>query len=96
MVRAILREAGVKLGTSSRKAFADWVRALAGHDPMALIEPLLSILAAMSEQLAHLTKRRGMAKARVAVARKPAVILYRMWRDGTVFRFGRQPNPAAA
>jgi hypothetical protein len=39
-------------------------------------------------------KRRGMSRARVAVARKLAVILHRMWRDEADFRFG--PDPAAA
>ena len=34
---------------------------------------------------------RGMAPARVAVARKLAVVLHRMWRDETEFRFGKQP-----
>lgn len=33
-------------------------------------------------------KRRGMARARVAVARKLSVILHRMWCDGTDFCFG--------
>jgi len=42
-------------------------------------------------------KRRGMARARVAVARKLAVILHRMWADGSEFRWGRQAaTPAAA
>ena len=41
-------------------------------------------------------KRRGMARARVAVARKPAVILHRMWADGTEFRWGKQAAPSAA
>jgi transposase len=40
-------------------------------------------------------KRRGMARARVALARKLAVILHRMWSDGSEFRWGR-PNPAPA
>ena len=59
VVRAILREAGVKLGTPSRKAFAGKVRELVGTDPavIPLVEPLLSILATMLEQLAHLTKQ---------------------------------------
>jgi transposase len=59
VVRPILREAGIKLGTPSRKAYAGRVRDLAGDDPsvMPLIEPLLSILATMLEQLAHLTKQ---------------------------------------
>ena len=203
VVRALLREVGIKLGTPSRKAFAVRVRELAGDDPtvMPLVEPLLSILATMLEQLAHLTKRvlditrqddvcrqlmstpgvgpitalafratidhpnrfrrsrdvgahlgltparyqsgetdiqgkvsrcgdelartalyeaahtllirsqkwsslrvwglniakrRGMAKARVAVARKLAVILHSMWRDGTAFRFGKQPELVTA
>jgi len=42
-------------------------------------------------------KRRGMACARVAVARKLAVILHRMWADGSEFRWGRQAAaPAVA
>jgi transposase len=205
VVRAVLREVGLKLGTPSRAAFADRVRDLAGGDPqvMPLVEPLLTILATMLDQLAHLTqqvlsiarqeavcrrlmsvpgvgpitalafratidrpdrfrrsrdvgahlgltparyqsgetdiqgqisrcgdelartalyeaahtllvrsrkwsalrawglkiaKHRGMARARVAVARKLSVILHRMWSDATEFRFGKQPhsNEAAA
>lgn len=38
----------------------------------------------------NVTKRRGMAIARVAVARKLAVILHRMWSDATGFRFGKE------
>ena len=46
----------------------------------------------------QVAKRRGMARARVAVARKLAVILHRMWGDGSEFRWGKQPatNAAAA
>src|SRR6202795_4605185 len=43
-----------------------------------------------------IAKRRGMARARVAVARKLAVILHRMWSDKTTFRFGKDPCAAAA
>lgn len=43
-----------------------------------------------------LAKRRGMNRARVAVARKLAIILYAMWRDGTAFRWAAAPAPAAA
>ena len=35
----------------------------------------------------RIAKRTGMKKARVAVARKLAVILHRMWRDGTEFQW---------
>ena len=202
VVRAILREAGVKLGTPSRAAFRGRVRELAGSDVtlQPLVEPLLAILATMLDQLARLTKQvidivrgekvcrrlmsvpgvgpitalafratidrperfrrsrdvgahlgltparyqsgetdiqgrvsrcgdelartalyeaahtllvrskkwsslrawgmkvakhRGMARARVAVARKLAVILHRMWSDQTEFRFGKEPGVGA-
>lgn len=203
VVRAILREAGLKLGTPSRSAFADQVRELARSDAAvrSLVEPLLAILATMLSELARLTrqvheiarkeeicqrlmgvpgvgpitalafratidqperfarsravgahlgltparyqsgdtdiqgkisrcgdelartalyeaahsllvrsskwsslrawgmnvaKRRGMARARVAVARKLAVILHRMWVDATTFRYGKEPTSVAA
>ena len=41
-------------------------------------------------------RRRGMARARVAVARKLGVILHRLWRDDADFRFGKAPTAAAA
>jgi transposase len=203
VVRAVLREGGVKLGTPARAAFAGRVRELTGDDAllMPLVEPLLAILATMGDQLARLTKQvlditrqeevcrrlmsvpgvgpitalafratidrperfrrsrdvgahlgltparyqsgetdisgkvsrcgdelartalyeaahtllvrsrkwsalrawgmkvakaRGMARARVAVARKLAVILHRMWSDETEFRFGKEPGPGLA
>jgi len=43
-----------------------------------------------------LAKRIGSKKACVAVARKLAIILHRMWVEGTDFRFGRQPAAVAA
>jgi len=42
----------------------------------------------------RLAKRAGMKKAKVAVARKLAVILHRMWVDGTDFDFSRGAAPA--
>lgn len=202
VVRAILREAGLKLGTPGRATFAARARELAEGDPlvMTLVEPLLAILATMLDQLARLTKQvhdivreeevcrrlmsvpgvgpmtalafratidrpdrfrrsrdvgahlgltparyqsgetdiqgkisrcgdelartalyeaahtllvrskkwsslrawgmnvarhRGMARARVAVARKLAVILHRMWSDGAEFRWGKDPANGA-
>ena len=203
VVRAVLREGGVKLGTPARAAFAGRVRELTSDDAllMPLVEPLLAILATMGDQLARLTKQvlditrqeevcrrlmsvpgvgpitalafratidrpdrfrrsrdvgahlgltparyqsgetdisgkvsrcgdelartalyeaahtllvrsrkgsalrawgmkvakaRGMARARVAVARTLAVILHRMWSDETEFRFGKEPGPGLA
>jgi transposase len=58
-LRALLREAGLKLGTPARKEFAARVRELAAADPVlsVLAEPLLTIIAAMTRELAQLTKR---------------------------------------
>jgi transposase len=203
-LRALLREAGLKLGTPARKEFAGRVRELVDADAVlsAAAEPLLAIVAAMTRELAQLTrqildivreepvcrrlmgvpgvgpltaltfratidrpdrfrrsrdvgahlgltpkryqsgetdvqggisrcgdelartalyeaahsllvrsrkwstlrawgmqvaKRRGMARARVAAARKLSIILHRMWIDGTDFRWGEEgPAPAAA
>ena len=39
-----------------------------------------------------MAKRRGLQKARVALAWRLAVLLHRMWRDGTAF----QPQGRAA
>ena len=203
VVRAVLREGGLKLGTPSRAAFAERVRDLMAEDASVkpLVDPLLTILVTMLDQFARLTKQvldivrrekvcrrlmsvpgvgpitalafratidrpdrfrrsrdvgahlgltptryqsgetdiqgkisrcgdelartalyeaahtllvrshkwsslrawgmkiakhRGMARARVAVARKLAVILHRMWRDETEFRFGKEPRLATA
>lgn len=41
-----------------------------------------------------IAKRRGHAKAKVALARKLAVVLHRMWLDGTEFRFSRSQAQA--
>jgi transposase len=40
-------------------------------------------------------KRRGMARARIAVARKLAVILHRRWCDGSEFRWTREDTAMA-
>ena len=40
----------------------------------------------------RVAQRRGMRRAIVAVARRLAVILHRMWMDGTDFRWGSEPT----
>jgi transposase len=42
----------------------------------------------------RVARHRGRKKAVVAVARRLAVILHRIWVDGTEFRWGEQPAPA--
>ncbi len=58
-VRALLREAGLKVGTPSRKGFPVRVRELAGDDPVlaALSESLLSVIEVINQEVDRLTKR---------------------------------------
>jgi len=42
-----------------------------------------------------IAKNRGMARERVSLARKLAVVLHRMWSDETEFRFGEVPGTTA-
>jgi transposase len=44
----------------------------------------------------EVAKRRGMKRAKVALARKLAVVMHAMWRDGTAFRWGKEPEIAVA
>jgi len=44
----------------------------------------------------QIARRRGMKKAIVALARRLAVIMHRIWIDGTEFRWTREPATAAA
>jgi transposase len=58
-VRALLREAGLKLGTPSRRNFAARVIELATDDPVlsTLARSLLSVIAVMTQEIDRLTKR---------------------------------------
>ena len=38
----------------------------------------------------EVAKRRGMRRAKVAVARKLSTVLHRLWVDGSEFRFGKE------
>ena len=42
----------------------------------------------------RLAEKKGLKKATVATARKLAVILTRIWRDGTVFAWTKEELPA--
>lgn len=51
--------------------------------------------AALKQWGLKIAQRRGIKRARVAVARKLAVILHRMWIDGTNFQWNSTPAQAA-
>ena len=44
----------------------------------------------------EVAKRRGLKRAKVALARKMGTVLHRMWIDGTEFRWGKEAQSAAA
>ena len=44
----------------------------------------------------QIARRRGMKKAIVALARRLAVIMHRIWVDGTEFQWTREQAAAAA
>lgn len=52
--------------------------------------------AMLHEWTAGIAARRGSRVTVVALARKPAGILYAMWRDGTTFGSHASPTAAAA
>ena len=43
----------------------------------------------------QIARRRGMKKAIVALARRLAVVMHRIWVDGTEFRWTREATAAA-
>ena len=58
-MRAVLREAGLKLGRPARARFEERVHELAGDDDtvMAIVAPLLAVLRTMRAQLDALTRQ---------------------------------------
>jgi transposase len=42
----------------------------------------------------EVAKRRGLKRAKVALARKLATVLHRLWVDGTTFRWGKAATAA--
>jgi len=44
----------------------------------------------------EVSKRRGMRRAEIVLARKLATVLQRMWVDGTEFRWDKEPAAASA
>jgi hypothetical protein len=44
----------------------------------------------------EVARRRGLRRARVALARKLSVVLHRIWVDGTEFRWSKEDGAATA
>jgi transposase len=102
------RQVGVHLGLTPRKYASGEVdyngRITRCGDPVArehLFEAAHSLMVRSKKRCAlkswgmRIAKRSSISNARVAVARKLAVILHRMWLDGTDFRMGQRIEDAA-
>jgi transposase len=51
-------------------------------------------MSALKAWALNVARRRGHKRALVALARKLAVVMHRMWIDGTTFLWSRSRNPA--
>lgn len=106
-LRGILRGFGLKVGVVSKGRFEARFRELvagqAGLERVVgpfeaanvMLTPAVGVSALKAWAL-RVASRQGMKKAKVALARKLAVVMHRMWVDGTAFRWCKQAMPAAA
>ncbi len=68
---------------------------VASYEAANVILTRSSRFSALKRWAMEVAKRRGMRRAKVALARKLAVVLHRMWLDGSEFRFGQEEAAAA-
>jgi transposase len=71
----------------------DMVRAALYEAANAMLRPATRF-SALKRWALDVAKRRGLKRAKVALARKLAVILHRMWVDGTALRWGKEVSVA--
>ena len=102
-VRPPLRNFGLKVGMVGTVRFEARIQELVENlpDMAALVEPLLIVRRALRVSwlkawAMKIARHRGMKKAIVALARRLAVIMHRIWVDGTEFRWTREQATAGA
>ena len=66
------------------------------HDAANVLLSRVTKFSALKRWATEVAKRRGMRRAKVALARKLATVLHRIWADGTEFHWGKDPAVAAA
>ncbi len=66
------------------------------HDAANVILFRVTRFSTLKSWARQVAKRRGMRRAKVALARKLATVLHRIWVDGTEFMWGQQPATVAA
>ncbi len=66
------------------------------HDAANVLLSRVARFSALKRWAMEVAKRRGPRRAEVALARKLATVLHRIWVDGTEFRWGKDPAATAA
>jgi transposase len=66
------------------------------HDAANVLLSRVAKFSALKRWALEVAKRRGLRRAKVALARKLATVLHRIWADGTEFRWGKDPAAATA
>jgi transposase len=66
------------------------------HDAANVLLSRVTKFSTLKRWAVEVAKRRGIRRAKVALARKLATVLHRMWVDGTEFAWGKEPPPAVA
>jgi len=84
-IRGILRGFGLKMGVVTRKS--DTMVRTALYEAANILLSRVTRFSALKRWAMEVAKRRGLKRAKVALARKIGVILHRMWVDGTDFRW---------
>ena len=74
-------------GTAKRALSAPWSQRSYLYEAANVLLTRVAKWSALKAWGIRLAKRSGLRKAKVAVARKLAVILHRMWVDGAEFRW---------
>ena len=82
--------------TGSITKFGDSGVRTALHDAANALLTRATRFSTLKRWALDVAKRRGMRRARVALARKLATVLHRMWADGTEFVWGKDPAATAA
>ncbi|QND24499.1 hypothetical protein HB774_34485 (plasmid) [Rhizobium leguminosarum bv. viciae] len=85
---------GVLSGHQRPTALSAWLRA----SPLEAANVMMTRCRAdnwLKSWALSIARRRGARKAKVALARKLAVVLHRMWRDGTEFSMEKPMATAA-
>lgn len=66
------------------------------HDAANVLLSRVTRFSTLKRWAVEVAKRRGMRRAKVALARKLATVLHRIWADGTEFVWGKDPAATAA